>query len=193
MSQKEFDEYMCRTYPEMFCERNLPMSETCMCWGFCIGPGWYNALDTLCHNLELIQKQTYIHVIFTQIKEKFGGARFYHRIDTTQCVLNNQDIQSWTNIIDDCISRAEAACDHICASCGKDKYDMININGWPYDICKDCYLKKNTYNGKKLLDAFFAKNDLLETIQSCLREDRYFQMLNKTIQEIKMLEKANET
>jgi len=142
MSADEFDKYMCQTYPEMFINRNLPMSQTCMCWGFCIGKGWYSVLDSLCSEIKLIQKTTGIIVIFDQIKEKYGGARFYCHVDTEKSILSKEETSTWDKIIDTLVSYAESKCDYICASCGKDRYEIISIGGWTYDECSEC-LKKD--------------------------------------------------
>ena len=42
------DKYLCETYPKLFVERHLPMTETCMCWGFEHGDGWFHIVDSLC-------------------------------------------------------------------------------------------------------------------------------------------------
>lgn len=67
-------------YPLIFQERNLPISESALCWGIAIGNGWYHLIDGLCAQL---QKETdeegAPQVIATQVKEKFGTLRFYVR------------------------------------------------------------------------------------------------------------------
>lgn len=50
--KQEYDEYLCKTYPKLFAERNLPMDQTCMCWGFSHGDGWFGILKALCSNIE---------------------------------------------------------------------------------------------------------------------------------------------
>jgi hypothetical protein len=97
-------------YPKMFGDRTKPMTETCMCWGLEVGDGWYDLIDTLCQALTT-STYTYVHVdeedgkrlgiepynyggensyyfeveppqvIATQVKEKFGTLRFYHRVE----------------------------------------------------------------------------------------------------------------
>jgi hypothetical protein len=44
----ELDEKLCTKYPLIFAQRNGDMQETCMCWGLCVGDGWYNIIDQLC-------------------------------------------------------------------------------------------------------------------------------------------------
>ena len=113
----ELDKQLCEKYPLIFAQRNGNMNETCMCWGFCCGDGWYNILDVMCANiqhyinwrLEQIQSahkfnaeleearandfenwpywkmrepreipEPVDQVVAAQVKEKFGGLRFYY-------------------------------------------------------------------------------------------------------------------
>jgi hypothetical protein len=48
----ELDELLCEKYPKMMVNRNKPMQETCMCWGFDCGDGWFNILDQLMGNIQ---------------------------------------------------------------------------------------------------------------------------------------------
>lgn len=48
----ELDASLVEKYPHMFKNRYGSMQETCMCWGFECGDGWYKILDILCANIE---------------------------------------------------------------------------------------------------------------------------------------------
>jgi hypothetical protein len=50
--REELDNKLCEKYPLIFAQRNGSMRETCMCWGFCCGDGWYNILDAMCANIQ---------------------------------------------------------------------------------------------------------------------------------------------
>ena len=50
--RKELDELLCEKYPKIFRDRNAPMNQTCMCWGFDCGDGWFNIIDALCDNIQ---------------------------------------------------------------------------------------------------------------------------------------------
>lgn len=50
--KKELDSKLCETYPYMFRERHMSMTQTCMCWGFECGDGWYNIISALCSGIE---------------------------------------------------------------------------------------------------------------------------------------------
>ena len=50
--RQELDEKLCKDFPKLFVNRYKPMTETCMCWGFECGDGWYNILRNLCANIQ---------------------------------------------------------------------------------------------------------------------------------------------
>ena len=50
--KQELDEYLCKVYPKMMVNRNLHMTETCMCWGFECGDGWFPILNQLMCNIQ---------------------------------------------------------------------------------------------------------------------------------------------
>jgi hypothetical protein len=50
--KQELDKLLCEKYPKMMVNRNKDMKETCMCWGFDCGDGWFNILDQLMGNIQ---------------------------------------------------------------------------------------------------------------------------------------------
>jgi hypothetical protein len=50
--KQELDKLLCEKYPKMMVNRNKDMKETCMCWGFECGDGWYNILNQLMGNIQ---------------------------------------------------------------------------------------------------------------------------------------------
>jgi len=50
--KRELDEYLCKVYPKMMVNRDKPMQETCMCWGFECGNGWFQILNQLMGNIQ---------------------------------------------------------------------------------------------------------------------------------------------
>jgi hypothetical protein len=50
--KQELDELLCKKYPKMMVNRYKPMTETCMCWGFACGNGWFNILNQLMGNIQ---------------------------------------------------------------------------------------------------------------------------------------------
>jgi hypothetical protein len=50
--KQELDKLLCEKYPKMMVNRNKGAMETCMCWGFECGDGWFNILDQLMGNIQ---------------------------------------------------------------------------------------------------------------------------------------------
>ena len=82
--QESLDQQLCKEFPKLFTERDLPMSETAMCWGFSHGDGWYNIIHALCSNIQRYldwknrESEVVTQVVVKQVKEKFGTLRFYY-------------------------------------------------------------------------------------------------------------------
>lgn len=49
---RHYDKYLVKKYPKLFRDRYKSMRETCMCWGFECGDGWFNILRALCANIQ---------------------------------------------------------------------------------------------------------------------------------------------
>ena len=158
--RKELDEALCAKYPLIFKNRNAPMTETAMCWGFDCGDGWYNIIDVLCGLLysdyrlakdryeyalecmnehggktswgkpitaeDLEEKRLAMEQeaekvpVASQVKEKFGGLRFY--VD--------RSTDKHYNYISMAESMSYRTCE-ICGNPGKTYYD-----GWHTTLCE---------------------------------------------------------
>lgn len=49
---EKLDGLLCEKYPKMMVNRDKHMMETCMCWGFECGDGWFNILDQLMGDIQ---------------------------------------------------------------------------------------------------------------------------------------------
>ena len=122
-------EYLLKKYPKIFVQHKLPMSQTAMCWGFECGDGWLAIIDVLCGLIqwrcdELQKKGDDFQVEATQVKEKFGGLRFY---------TNYED-----EFIFHMIEFAEEMSYHVCEVCGTTKDAEVNKTGWLSTRCPQC-------------------------------------------------------
>jgi hypothetical protein len=129
----ELDKKLVEKYPKIFADRHGDMRETLMCWGFECGDGWYQILDSLCGQIQShIDWQNenfakgYPHyekpvpqVVAVQVKEKFGGLRFYY---------NGGDDK-----IDGMVSMAESWAYHTCEECGAP--GTLRHGGWIRTLC----------------------------------------------------------
>lgn len=124
---KKLESKLFKKYPKIFRQKDLPMNQTCMCWGISTGDGWYNIINILCNLLQFdIDHNDYKQVEFTQVKEKFGTLRIHTSgADKTQ--------QAY-------IRFTEHLSGLICESCGS-MTDIIRTTGWISTICKKCLFK----------------------------------------------------
>jgi len=148
--KQELDDYLCNKYPKLFIERDLPATETCMCWGFACGDGWFNILDKLCQNIQrhLDWKNRDIEVVaqvvVEQVKEKFGTLRFYYR--------------GGDDYVRGLISMAESMTEVTCESCGSGAKTDWN-SGWVHTTCEPCQDARNKKRAEFVTDSL--KNDIL--------------------------------
>ena len=113
---EKFAERMEKSYPKMFEGKY---------GGFAVGKGWYPILERLCRNIqqhiEWANRETEIvpQVVVEQIKEKFGGLRFYYRGGDEQ--------------IHGMVRMAEAWADVACEECGG--IGKRRGGGWVRTLC----------------------------------------------------------
>jgi hypothetical protein len=77
----DLDKTLVEKFPKIFADRHKSPQESCMYWGFDHGDGWYNLINSLCSCIQhyLDHKPEVSQVVAAQVKEKFGGLRFYYR------------------------------------------------------------------------------------------------------------------
>jgi hypothetical protein len=112
----EFAKRMEETYPAMFGGRY---------GGFSIGPGWWPIVESLCaniqHHLQWKNRDSQLvpPVVVEQIKEKFGGLRFYY--------------QGGDDTITGMVRMAESWAGHSCEECGAP--GQQRSGGWIRTLC----------------------------------------------------------
>jgi len=74
---QELQEKLFQKYPKIFRQRNLDKTETAMYYGIQCPDRWYDIIDTLCSQIEKHTERKDIVCEAMQVKEKFGGLRFY--------------------------------------------------------------------------------------------------------------------
>jgi hypothetical protein len=110
----------------MMVNRNKSMIETCMCWGFDCGDGWFNILNQLMgsiqHHLDWKNKNGLVveQVTLDQVKEKFGTLRFYY--------------SGGDDVIDGMVRLAESMTCVTCEVCGSP--GTQNSSGWITTLCE---------------------------------------------------------
>ncbi len=135
-TKKLFDKY-----PKIFAQKDLPIQQTLMCCGFSCGDGWFDLIDALCENIQNhVQYHNenvdrfknmedrpewapteHLSVEAVQVKEKWGGLRFY--------------VVGCNDYIRGLISLAESMSFKICEVCGKP--GRPNSKGWITTLCEE--------------------------------------------------------
>lgn len=117
-----FEKKMHERFPKMF---SAPYG------GFCINHGWWHVIESLCasiqHHIDWKQEQKEKYesgegckqVVVAQIKEKFGGLRFYY--DGGDAHISGM------------VRMAEAWADSICEECGSP--GKRRSGGWIRTLC----------------------------------------------------------
>jgi len=165
-------------------------------FGVDTGDGWYDLLYELCGRLVQIEKNFGIITIADQIKEKFGGLRFYHHCDLNRekmksykrngtwhytWVMNGDvklskpekefKIEKIWGEIDGLVSMAEAMSYRICEQCGLP--GKPNDAGWITTLCDNCRNAKEQERAEGLKQIrkakrAFKKRDLGTQVESVL-------------------------
>jgi hypothetical protein len=103
-TENQYDEFAKRmeeTYPNMFKEAY---------GGFAVGAGWWTIIESLCNNIQshidwqVKRGKDCPQVVVEQIKEKFGGLRFYY--------------SGGDDEISGMVHMAESWAAHSCETCG---------------------------------------------------------------------------
>lgn len=150
---KLLEDYLVKKYPKILKDVGGDPKVTCMAWGVAVNDGWFFLLNSLLGTIQnyidnhnngvekwgkeleekaktdsTIDKSRYTpipQVVALQIKEKFGGLRFYTSggNDTTEGM----------------IAFAEALSYRICEDCGI-MNELVNLNpkGWLRTTCPFC-------------------------------------------------------
>jgi len=120
----ELENKLVKEFPNLYKQTSLSPQETCMCWGFCCGDGW----EKIIYNLSKKITELDPNVEAVQVKEKFGGLRFYI----------GPVIQDKADEVYDAISEAESESFKTCEYCGTKENVTTKGPGWIKTLCNDC-------------------------------------------------------
>ena len=117
--------YLIGRYPILYQGHEWPLTQNLMAFGFECGDGWFKIIDQLSADITALDKRDGTTTIATQVKEKFGGLRFY--------------IQSGSDAVFALIDEAEALSERTCEMCGEP--GKLRGKGWVSTLCDACWAK----------------------------------------------------
>jgi len=92
--KQELDKLLCERYPKMMVNRNKNMQETCMCWGFECGDGWFNILDQLMgsiqHHIDWKEKQRNWAIKYNEMATQAKAGNFELFEEDMKALPNDQ-------------------------------------------------------------------------------------------------------
>ena len=116
-----------KKYSKIFAQKDLSIQESAMPWELECGDGWYWLVDNLCRTIQSYLKhndiENKIQIEVTQVKEKYGGLRFYY--------------QGGDKLIDGMVWLAENLSYKICEQCGATE-GVTQTKGWIVTLCPKC-------------------------------------------------------
>ncbi len=123
--KKDLESKLFEKYPKIF-KKDESIDRNLMSFGFECGDGWYWLIDQLCSCLQHhVDYNDYPQVEVAQVKEKFGGLRFY---------ASGAD-----DYLRGHIAFAESLSMSICETCGSiDDVSQTDDGGWIRTRCQKC-------------------------------------------------------
>jgi hypothetical protein len=121
---EENTKYLFERYPKLYQGRFLPITENLMPFGFeTNGEGWFKLIDQLSADITLLDEKDGTTTIAVQVKEKYGGLRFY--------------IEGGSDAVMDAIDEAGLLSEKTCERCGEP--GTMRNEGWVYTLCDKCW------------------------------------------------------
>ena len=188
------DNYLCKKYPKIFSERDLPISESCMGWGLTCGDGWFHLIDGLCSDIQRhLDRPEYVpENIWYSVKlaiSKLLPARFRYRMKVRYKAIPSRIPQvvalqvkekfgtlhfyysGGDDYIHGAISFAEYLSGKICERCGLMNEQIgSTTKGWIQTLCACCQPKNS--DGERERDWRVSDPELSELWQKMYLEGK---------------------
>jgi hypothetical protein len=126
----ELTEKLYNDFPDLYEQRSWSIQDSCMAWGFECGDGWYDLIYQLSKDLMAVSDK----VRAVQVKEKYGGLRFYFTYSDHVSKAVDKKVFSL-------ISKAEKESYKICEHCGS-RDNVKQTQGWIVTLCGECMEKR---------------------------------------------------
>jgi len=117
--------YLFGRYPVLYQGRKFPITQSLIPFGIETGDGWFKIIDQLSADITLLDEKNGTTTIAVQVKEKYGGLRFY--------------VESGSDAVYDLIDAAEEESLKTCEMCGEP--GELRGVGWVSTMCDKCWAK----------------------------------------------------
>lgn len=150
-------------YPKILQDCGKSPMESCMSFWMDHEDGWYKLLDECMEKLQyfcdLCSKDgREVQVVANQIKEKYGGLRFYVSVYGANEIENK--------VIDDIISEAERKATNTCEVTGENG-TLCHRGGWFKTLCRKEARKVEYVACCKETEKYWKSKDEQETKSNC--------------------------
>lgn len=126
----ELQEKLTKDFPKIFADTDKTPQESAMVFGIATGDGWFWIIHHLCRALqELTDIDGEPQAIAFQVKEKFGGLKFY---------VNGVSSEQYS-----LIHFAESLSYSVCEECGAMANVSLRKDGWIRTLCDTCEEKRD--------------------------------------------------
>ena len=119
LDNEEFEKRLMDAFPKLYADMGGSEMVTCMAYGVSVGNGWHDLIWELSEKLEPLIGDTDCRA--AQVKEKFGGLRFY--------------MTSYTDTMHDIIHEYEEKSYITCEVCGEP--GTTRRGGWIKTLCDE--------------------------------------------------------
>jgi len=129
--KRELDEYLCKVYPKMMINRDKSIQETCMCWGFECGDGWFQILNQLMsniqHHIDWRERQRDIDIKFNEmaVQLKAGDSTLFD--ESMKDMLNRDWVEKRKQELIDLPLREIKECPQVTLDQVKEKFGTLRF------------------------------------------------------------------
>ena len=142
--RKELENRLYEVAPVFYSEKDLDAQETCLCFGFECGDGWFEALLDFSKEVARINEiamKRHICFVASQIKQKFGEIRVYWHTksfpDMCDRIPDREDAMRLYSMMNNAINTLVVRCRNTCENCGTTNH-IITTDGWIQRLCVKC-------------------------------------------------------
>jgi hypothetical protein len=138
---KELNQLLFDTFPNLYADRNAPLTKSLVAWGFEVGNGWFLLLWDLSRKLEKIiidwktknpEEENFPRA--SQMKEKYGVLCFY--------------VTNYLDEFEEPIHEAEKRSTMTCEVCGRSG-ELMTSGHWLKTLCQEHSLYKKSWGGEE--------------------------------------------